>query len=301
MGASPGEPLRPQRQLQLPGCKCIISGKCLGQLSCTCYAFAMGIDRATQGKKRPTGCHLRDLTNDTIGGTNQSQLAAVTRQYYGVATEVRNGSSVASTNYAAGQLYRGRGFVLAGNAGALLTSPVRSTRGFVNHAVWVNEGRGWERNEAGIWIPDACLVYDPAANGTYGGNAPDWWSWALVKRFAAYLRPWGDSDTRILGSGKMYATFFPDTEPHVHLRFTGSRKPSPFPKAFKVDPPGSATYQNIRTGPSTKYSVTKRVPKGTSFVAYQVNTAGQLIGGSRIWYGDHDGNRWIHKSGLVLA
>lgn len=299
MGASPGEPLRPTRQLQLPGCKCVIGGKCLGQLSCTCYAFAMGVARSTQGKQRPTGCHLRDLTNDTDGGTNQGQLAPVVRQHYGVVTEVRNGSNVASVSYAAGQLYRGRGFVLAGNAGALLGTPVQSTRGYVNHAVWVNEGRGWERNEAGNWMPSSALVYDPAANGAYKGNSPDWWSWALVKKFAAYLRPWGDSDSRILGINKMYATFFPDTEPHVHLRYKGSHRVSPFPKSLVVDPPGTSTGRiNVRKGPSRSYSVVTRLSAGATFVAYQATSEGQELAGSRTWYGNHDGSRWVHSSGV---
>ena len=36
---------------------------------------------------------------------------------------------------------------------------------------------------------------------------------------------------------------------------------------------------------------------GELFTAYQV-AQGSVVDGDRTWYGDHDGHRWVHRSGL---
>ena len=69
---------RPVFQHQGPATNCVIGGRKLGWSSCTAYAMAMGIDSATGGAHRPTGCKIRDLTDDTDDhGTNLRQVAEV--------------------------------------------------------------------------------------------------------------------------------------------------------------------------------------------------------------------------------
>ena len=260
----------------------------------------MEIDRSTLGRKRPTGCQVRRYTGDTIGGLTLPQVAKVAREKYGVAIEVRVGSNVCTPDYAAGQLRRGRSFGLQGNTVALLKTAFRSTTSGVNHFVLVNEGRGWYKTGSGLWRPKEALVYDPAADRRRAGIAdgPDWWPWQVVLNFAANLKPWGDRDERVLGYGKFYAGLGPDTEPHVHLHYTGSVRTSPFPDAMTIKSPTTGRRVNVRKGPSTAYAVVTTLASGTHFAAYQVTRQGQELAGSRVWYGDHNGARWVHSSGI---
>ena len=279
-------PSRPRFQSQDP----MDSGDPLGWLSCTAYAMAMGIDKSTLGTKRPTGRDVRKHTGDTTGGLTLPQVARVAELEYGVDVEVHTGGSAATPAYALAQLRAGRGFVLQGNASALLRTEFRSTVGPVNHAVWVNEVRA----------DGDALVYDSAANGRRAeiDQGPSWWPWDLVLRFAAALRPWGDSDPRVLGPGRLYAGFTPDTEPHVHLRY-GAHRTQRVPDRTRAWNANPRRRINVRARPDTlavRYIV-ERLEVGDLFVAYQV-TRGAKVAGSTTWYGSHDGTRWVHESGL---
>lgn len=299
------EPQRPVEQNQGPASRCVINGRALGWLSCTAYAAAMGIDKATLGRRRPSGCDVRRATEplDISGGLTLPQVAGVARREYGVACEVHTGSGVARPEYAAGQLALGRAMLLQGNTSALIRTAHRSTGTGVNHAVHVNEGRGW-RTVNGVWRPDEALVYDPAADGravSWGSgraaNGPQWWPWAVVLAFAAALRPWGDNDPRLLGPGKWYVGIWPKTEPHVHLKYPGSVPTSPFPRTMSTYA-AAGRRVNVRGGPSTGYAVVHTLASGTRWIAFQQNPNGLLVAGSRLWYGNHDGTLWLHSSGL---
>lgn len=285
-----------------PSESCVIDGKALGWTNCSPASVAMGISKSSRHTHNPDDCTLRRLTGDTTGGTTLSQFEAITRRY-GVEMEVRTGGRACTPVYAAGQLHDGRGFALQGDAGQLVGTRFRSTAGRVNHCVWANEGRGWHADPNGHLIPSEVLVYDPAADGklsSFGRRArgPAWWPWGLVLQFASHLHPWGEGDNRTLGPGKFYAALFPDTEPHVHLRYAGSERTTPMPRALTIHPPTAGKRQNVRKGPSTRYAVVATMAAGARFTAYQQNTHGQLLEGSRLWYGDHNGTRWVHSSGL---
>ena len=293
-------PARPKVQHQGPACSCVIGGKCLGWLSCGAYSTAMAIDKATLGAKRPTGCQVRAFTGDTTGGLSGQQYAKVSTVNYGVATEVHSGSNVATPAYLAAQLRAGRGSVVQGSTKPLLGTQFQSTGGTVNHGIYANEGRGWNTDGT----PDEVLVYDPAADGRRAawGTAdvsPAWWPWSLLLRFAAYLRPWGDSDPRIIGTGRIYCVLFPDTEPHVHLRYGGKRS-VPFPDRTTAWNANPRLKMNVRSRPDRLVAsdVVDTLTYGEAFVAYQVTTTGILLAGSRKWFGDHNGTRWVHSSGL---
>jgi hypothetical protein len=231
---------------------------------------------------------VRIGTGDKSGGLTLPQVARVADTEYGVHVEVHVGSSTATPAYAIAQLRAGRGFVLQGNTGALLSTPYRSTTGRVNHAVWVNEVRA----------DGDALVYDPAADGRRAGidQGPTWWPWPTVLKFAAALRPWGDSDPRILGPNRLYAGFTPDTEPHVHLR-SGARRTSPFPDRCRAWNANPKRRINVRSRPDIKAPIVDLLAVGELFVAYQTMQGG-VVDGDRTWLGNHDGNGWVHRSGL---
>jgi hypothetical protein len=292
------QPMVPVHQFQGPATNCVIRGKALGWLSCTAYSMAMLIDRATLGAKRPSGCDVRWHTGDIDGGLRLSQVAAVAEREYGVDIEVRVGSNVCSPTYAAGKLRDGHPVLLQGDAIAMVDTRFRTTAGSVNHAVLLNDGRGWHLS-GGVWVPSEVRVGDPAAGGQRSswGTAPkgfQWWPWALVLEFAAKLRPSGDS--RILGPGRWYAGIGPDTEPHAHLAFRGIET-TPMPERFLATAP-TGRRVNVRSGPSTQHPVVFTIASRHEVLAFQYTPSGEELNGSRRWFGDHSGTLWVHDSGL---
>jgi hypothetical protein len=256
----------------------------------------MGIYKSTMGRVKLSGCQVRRETGDTFGGTTIEQNAKVAAKH-GVVVEVHTGSNVCTPAYLATKVQSGRGATVSGNCSALIGTPFRSNGSAVNHTVWLNETRGGT-----IGKPDFALVYDPAANGRTAGwgkadQGPSWWPWSLVLKFVASLHPWGDADPRVLGPNKVYAGIFPDTEPHVHLRFS-ARRTLPFPdrQVIKV-PVGQAA--NVRSGPAKTFDILTTLRPGDPFIAYQYKPNGGLDNGTRGWYGDHDGEHWVHESGLT--
>lgn len=286
--------MRPTFQPQGPSTNCVIDGKNLGWLSCTSYAMAMAIDAATFNVKTPSGCAVRRGTGDTVGGLTLNQVAYVADNVYGVKVDVRVGNNVVSPSYAATQAQAGRGLVLQGFSGAMNGTKFRSTGTGVNHAVYVNSVRGGTSGK-----PEEALVYDPAADGrtvSWGkaDQGPSWWPWSLVLKFAAGLHPWGEGDPRVLGSGKFYVALMPDHEPHAHFKFGGVRT-TPFPDRTRA----SETTVNVHASPTTSSAtVVGKLSKGDLFTAYQKTTKGDLFHGSRVWYGDHNGTRWVHEARL---
>lgn len=287
-------PSRPKYQQQGPASRCIINGRYFGWLNCTPTSVAMGIDKSTLGKKRPSGCSVREATGDTAGGTTLPQCAAVAIAQ-GVKVSVYTGSNVAAPKFIATQLQAGRGVALQGNTSALLGTTFRSTGTGVNHAVWVNETRGGV-----LGLPKEALVYDPAADGRVAGwgtadQGPSWWPWSRVLAFAASLRPWGDNDSRLLGAGKMYAGVFPDTEPHAHYKYGGYRPTSPIHQPDRTRILGDNT--NVHSTPSSSSTTIRKLNTGDLWEGWQY-AKGSEFRGSTLWLGNHDGTAWVHSKRL---
>lgn len=265
---------------------CTLHGHDLKWKNCSVLSGGMGGDKSTLGKIVLSGCQLRDETGDYLGGTTIPQVAAALAAH-GIKTEQHVGGNVCTLWYASYQGASGRGFLLQGN-----TQP--DGRGNVNHAVWVNHPIGGTPGD-----PDGFWVMDPWSTG------PAFWSYAKTKAFALALHPYGEADPRTLkslGINGIYALIFPDTEPHAHLHYGGA-KTAPFPDALKTHPPVAGRRVNVRSRPDRLAAgdVVGTLPTGTPWTAFQVTTTGAKPAGSssRTWYGNHDGNRWIHSSGVV--
>ena len=263
---------RPRFQQQGPDWRCKINGKMLGWVSCTAYSMAMGIDASTNGAKRPKGCEVRRHTNDFVKGLTLSQVATVATEKYGVRVTVRTGNHTIAPDKAWEQASLGRGFVLQGNCEALVNTRFRSTKGAVNHAVWVNRVRGGTAGH-----PREAKVFDPAADGRHApwGTAdkgPTWWPWETVLAFAAALR--GDSGKKI-GPGRMYAGFVPKPAgapaPQSGLKLLpGAKKTTPFPDRTRANPPAGHRV-NVRSDPRSldPGKIVDRLSDGALYVAYQ--------------------------------
>jgi len=277
---------QPRFQKEGPAGACVIDHELLGWKNCTCLSFAMGIDKSTLGKVRLTGCMVRNeiTPKDTSGGTTIEQNAHVAA-LHGVQVLVHTGPNVASPTTVALSLQSGRGVDLAGNCSAI-------GKGNVNHNIWLNQTSGGTGGH-----PDRSYVYDPWSDG------PEWWPWSKVMAFAHALHPWGENDPRTLksmGISGVYCGIFPDTEPHVRLRY-GAVRTIPSPDHLKGKPGSSEIARRLRGGPGLKYAPIKTNPVlkvGQTFIAYQwVN--GDKVDGRIRWYGDETGVYWISAAGIT--
>lgn len=263
-----------------------LDGSRYAGLNCTCAAGAMALDRHTLGTDRTSGARVRSLTGDTSGGTTLPQVAAAIRSGWNVSLEVRLGISWAGFDAA---LRAGKGAILQGSSAATKGTKWQASETFAgNHAWFVNEGRGWaERN--GVWSPAEYKVYDPLADGRRPAIAksPMWIPAATVRKFAALLEV---TPGNRLGTGRAYAAFTRDTEPHAHFRYGGTRT-NPFPDRTRVTV--SSGYMRSAPMLAAKYQI-RPLRAGDLFIAYQITTRGEAWRGSRTWYGNHDGTQWIH-------
>ncbi len=302
--------VRPVFQNQGPATNCVIEGVALGWASCTAFAMAMGIDSATAGAKRPSGCKIRKLTGDTDKGLMLSQVAEVALEHYDVRVSVKTGASAISPASALKQIRIGRGFVLQGNTSVLPKKLQAGGVAAVNHAIWVNEVRGG--NDA---APDEALVYDPAADGRREGidKGPTWWPWKDLLAFGAALEL-DKKGRRKLGPGRLYAGFMPARpeiarlradsheeirgDADVTLRF-GATRTTPFPDRVRINPPVVGMKVNIRRRPDRiePGDIVDRARDGTLFIAFQ-KTKGVRLEGQSTWYGNRRGTEWVHESGL---
>jgi hypothetical protein len=280
-------PHRPRFKAQLNDPTSTLDG-----LNCTPTSGAMAADRHTLGRVNVYGGQVRAKTGDTSGGTNLRQVAAALSTGWGVVLDVRTPTSIATFD---DHLHDGRGAILQGASSATRGTRYQASETFGgNHAWYVNEGRGW-RLVMGVWVPDEYLVYDPLADGRRTGIAesPFWLPRSYLLTFARRLVIYG---TTQLGPGKAYAAFTRDTEPHFHAAH-GGKATSPFPDRTR----GKAAVGrrvNVRSAPSTTAPIVEYLARGELFTAYQRTDTGQSLSGSRVWYGDHDGKRWVHSSGL---
>lgn len=266
-------PAVPNFQKEGAASPCRIGGINLAWKNCTCLSAAMGMHKSSLGRVYMSGCAVREETNDKAGGTTLDQVQAVCSAH-GVATEKHTGSNVASLWYLAYQAASGRGFILQGN-----TQP--DGRGNVNHAVWVNHAIGGTPGD-----PTAFRVYDPWSNG------PADWSYAKTKAFMLALRPYGEGDSRTLksmGVNGGYALVFPDTEPHAHFKYGGTKTPK-FPDKTRIDATGVYGHSRPSLGAALQ---TRPLPKDSAWWAYQHVTVNGVE-----WYGNHSGTEWVRKSKL---
>ena len=286
------QPLRPSRfQQQGPACNCVIDGKCLGWLSCSAYGCAHLVDRATAGRKSPSGCSIRRGTGDTMGGLTINQVAYVAETVHGVHIDARVGSNVVSPAYLARQLRAGRPVIAQGDAIAFKGTHVQSTAGAVAHLVMFNHVRGGTLDN-----PSEVLMYDSAADGDRHGwgtadQGPTWISWTLARKFMAALRPSGPG-TDVIGPKWCYAGIGPDTEPHVRL-ITGAIRSTPFPDRARAKADGTKIHSRPTIDSPTLY----RIDEGRLVRGYQI-AHGDAFRGSTEWLGNDAGDEWVHSKRL---
>lgn len=178
----------------------------LGWASCTCFAGAMAASYDRQVPKLMTGGAVRQMTGDTIGGTNLSQVDAALVKGWSVDLEVRYRLDWATF---AKRINAGQAAVLQGWYQPIANSRFDAGGGFTgNHAIAVMPG----------WIG-----MDPLADGRragiykYHGEA---YPQTLLRAFAGQLNIGSGRIVR-LGDGFVYAAFTRDNTRTYHLAFLG--------------------------------------------------------------------------------
>ena len=269
--------VRPVFQKQGPASNCVIKHRKLGWKSCTAYAMAMGMNSATAGRRRPTGCKIRTLTGDLDEGITLSQVAAIAEATFHVRMTVRTGRQATTPKFAARAANGGRGFVLQGNTGAL---PPRLRAGGAtpcNHAVSVDEVRGGRSTWRGCNLDTA---------GARPGRRPGGGSGTVSSRSLAHSQL--DKAGRRLGRGRMYAGFTPrrPTQP-VALDdgptfLFGAVKTNPFPDQVRARPRPLPGPETSAAAPIVLLpeDIVDRLPDGARFIAFQFVTTGVKPPGS---------------------
>jgi hypothetical protein len=271
-----------------------LDGSTYGGRNCTVAASCMAAIRHTRGADpagsaqwRPTPRYIRAKMGDYSGGTNLAQNEAIFYKLYRIDFDVHYrlpwANFVANIKIGRGAVFQGRYSVFHG------TRYDASGTFMGNHAVYINEWRynaTKKRNEF--------LMYDPLADGRRRGiyKGPTWIDEATLKRFAAALQLNPNRDTR-LGLGYTFVMFTRDTEPSLVLKYGGVA----YTKTLYAKVNGA----RIRKSPSTAAAISRTLNVNDKFSARQRTTTGQLVNGSRVWYGDATGTQWMHSSVVKLT
>ncbi|HET9757679.1 MAG TPA: hypothetical protein VFP66_14325 [Candidatus Limnocylindrales bacterium] len=274
------------------------TGSRLGGVNCNPTAGATLVAFVTCGAKRTTGAAIRELTNDTEGGTVLSTVVAALRRGFGVDIDVDTGSFERIIK----ALDSRRGVTLSGSSIATRGTRFQASETFDGNHQWaltdIRTGDGGRRE---------ILVFDPLADGRRRGIAisPMWIPAAIVREFAGKLDLRSKAEKaakrprRPLGMGR--ATYGL-TEivacggkavpvPRVRLRAGASLVHGQAGRDRVV----GVAIARIRERPTTTSDIVGRKRAGDTFRAFQ-RIKGQRVAGAPIWLGDRTGERWMHAS-----
>lgn len=269
-----------------------LDGSAFGGMNCTLASCAMAIVRFFTGHNPPGGArwyptpsNLRFLSGDKSGGTNLNQADTLATHYYGANLDVEYNYDWAHFRQ---RIEQGQGAIVQGGYSAFKhTSYDAAPSFFGNHAVYINELRWSEKRNRWEY-----LMYDPIADGRRGlPKGPAWISEDLLKKFASRLLVAPDRTVKL---GLVWCAFTKDTE-DVILRWKPSAKITP--KVFYVKYNGA----KVRRKPGLDGTVVYALDKGDTFKAYQVKKDGDSVDGSRTWYGNAEGTKWIAAKNLTTT
>ena len=259
-----------------------LDGSRYGGVNCTMASAAMAAARHTRGKNPagsapwyPRPSDLRTRTGDRVGGTTLAQADSVLIKAYGINLDVEYGIDWAEFRQ---RVTSGAGAILQGSYDAIYKTKWSGSNTFRgNHAVYVNEVRWNASYDRWEW-----LWYDPLLDGRRSGmlKGPQWVPDSIVRRFAFGLMI---TDNRKIPFGKAYAALTRDTEDVIE-RY-GGKKITPIVVEATVS-------TAARRAPRVGWDIARGVEKGTLFKAYQ-STVGDLVKGTKTWYGNADGNQWV--------
>lgn len=273
--------------------------------NCNAAVGATLVALVTCGARHPSAAAVRELTVDETGGmdkkggTHNSQIARALSKGFGVDLDLHNGSFKAVV----AALREGRGVSLSGSSVATMgIKEFDAQHGFDGNHQW-----------ALIDIEDhgddpIVTVHDPLADGRRGlARSPLRMPLSRVRRFAGMLDFRTEQEIRDhkprkpLGMGRaIYATTdvvrcgaakHAAGPAHVVLHANASLVNGQEGRPRKVKVPVA----RVRSAPTTDSRIVARKPQGSVFQAFQ-QVNGKPVEGSPVWFGDHEGQRWMHIS-----
>ena len=292
---------RPRAVFQLKRDPAHPKGSKVGGSNCNPSAAATLVDFVTCGKRRTTGAAVRELTGDFEGGTWLGDVIKAVRRGYDVDIDINTGSF----DRVIKALTSRKGVTLCGSSIATRGTRHQASETFDGNHQWALTDI--RHNDSGKY---EILVFDPLADGR--GNriakSPMWIGADTVRKFAGNLdlRSKAEKDAkkprRPLGVGR--ATY------GVTERVDCGPKPAAAKPSTSVKLRSGASLVNgqvgkerivgvpsarIRETPTTSSDVVGRKLAGETFRAFQ-RIRGQRVAGDPIWYGDREGDRWMHRT-----
>lgn len=271
----------------------------MGGVNCNPTAGAVLVDLTSCGVRRTSGAAVRELTNDTVGGTILSVVAAALERGFGLELDI----DTASFDRVIKALQAGRGVSLCGSSSATRGTRFQASERFDGNHQWaLTDIRSVEGGRLEI------LVFDPLADGRRHviATSPMWIPTGIVREFAGNLdlrskaereakrprRPlglgratYGVTDVVACAAGKAVPV------PRVRLRAGGGLVNGQAGRDRVV----GVAIARIRERPTTTSDILGRKRAGDTFRAFQ-RIRGQRVGGDPIWLGDRTGARWMHGS-----
>jgi hypothetical protein len=280
-------------------------GSALRGVNCDPTAAAVLVDFVTCGARTTTGAEVRELTGDFEGGTTIRQVSRAVAKGFGIDLDV----TTASFDRLIRALEHGRGVSLCGSSVATFGTPFQSSPTFKdNHQLALTDIRTNPDGSREI------LVYDPLADKRKAGvkyRGPAWIPVGIVRTFAGQfdLRSREEraqhKPPRPLGMGlATYAVTEVNrcvvvdhhvTVDGVQLRPGAVRVGGDDGKVLEVTVP----IAKVRDRPHTGADIVGRKVDGDLFRAFQKIRA-QNVAGSRVWFGDRSGTRWMHSSRFTI-
>ncbi len=276
-------------------------GSALQGLNCNAASGALLVDFVTCGAKRPSGAHVRELTNDFVGGVHVGQVAVALDKGWNIDLDTNNGQFESVVK----ALRKGRGVSLSGSSSATVGTKFQADEDFAGNHQWALTDIRDAGGEPEI------LVYDPLADGRRNGIAtsPMWMPVSRVKTFAGKLDMRSKQEVAAkkpkepLGIGR---AIYGVTDV-VACGGTPTPKTTPTPTSTVKLRPGAVLVNGeigremtvivpvarVRGGPTTEAEIVGRKHIGMKFKAFQ-KINGQRVAGFRTWFGGREGERWMH-------
>jgi hypothetical protein len=273
--------------------------------NCNAAVGATLVAFVTCGARHPSAAAVRELTGDTVGGTNNRQIAKAIADGFDVELDIHDGSF----NDVLAALRQGRGVSLSGSSSATMAIKAFCAQiGFDGNHQWALTDIVDAPGEPMI------VVYDPLADGRRGlALSPLLIPLSIVRKFAGLLDLRTQQEVsdhrprRPLGQGRaLYST----TDVVRCGAAGGGAHPGPPPAGpVKLRPHAALVHgqvglsltvrvpvARIRRAPTTESAIVGRKRRGMTFRAMQKINGQKVKNAGRLWFGDRDGTRWMHSS-----
>lgn len=246
---------------------------------CTWTTGANGAAAATGGKRKPSP----DAVHNLVASHEESSPGTP-------------GWSLADLDLAMQRL----GVPFDNRAGTGWDAAVHAAEAGLYLALQGDSDRFGNGSCSGAFDGDHCIGWHPKHKIDAGER---WWwiddpicktgRWELERVLEAYATKYNPSVSWGAFTTPVPQVVVAPPAPTVTLRYGARKLARPVSRRIRV-PAGRKA--NVRTAPRTTAKIVVRLANGQRFTCYQVTDKGQALAGSRRWYGNRSGTRWLHTT-----